>query len=309
MNITPPKYKILIKSERYVFYTIKNTSTQNDQYEFDNTKYNDAQCERCVFEPSCLGRKNPHPESPCHEAFLNNKFNKRITRRYTKIADMLCTLKKRPKYLVSLNSDLKVTDSSLNIVKYWLKRFAAKLKVKYPKLWFFYKIEICEKRLVHLHLALRLNKHVHSTKVLDELIRKMWKSICKIDKDNCALTKKYVWRIHRMYFCKPEKKNLDKELMLILKKKDSFGFYGNAFKSNGKIHAYEVDKEYYDQVIKPIIIDYVHDLGRYRAGGEPNPKTIEMIGKGAGALNDISKDFKKKMLKVLSRAPKYAKAV
>lgn len=309
MNSDTQKYKILMSPKRLAFYTMITAKEFNPDHEKDRQIMIDESCSSCTFKDECSGKKKPHPDSHCYEVLTNQKQYHRVTRRYTKMNTILCGLDKNPKYFVSLNSELKMTDSSIATVKLWLNRFAAKLKAIYPSLWFFYKIEICQKKLLHLHLALRLNKDVHSLAVLDDQIRIKWQSICKIYKDNCALTKPFLVRFHRMYFCKPEKRQLDKELMLVLGKKDSFGFYGNAYKPSSKIHAYEVDKEYYERVIKPILFDYVQELGKFRAEGKANGNTLKMLDKGSGALNDLPKTIRKRLLKALNNEPKHVKKV
>lgn len=161
--------KVLMYNKRLAFYTMITSKEFNPEYEKDKKIILGAECTACIFKKTCLGKKKPHPDSPCYEALTNQKQYQRVTRRYTKMNTILCGLDKNPKYFVSLNSELKMNGSSIATIKYWLNRFAEKLKRLYPRMWFFYKIEICEKRLLHLHLALRLNKRVHSLLVLDNM--------------------------------------------------------------------------------------------------------------------------------------------
>lgn len=295
-----------LSGERYVFYTKTDYSERNDFDEHDYKVNVESECSNCNLRQTCPGKRKPIPDGPCYDAYINRKLNKQLARRYAKMNDMLCTAKKRPEYFVSLNSELKLTEKNVKTLKYWLNRFAAKLKVVYPKMWFFYKIEICNKRLLHLHLALRPNKTVYSLVALDELVRTKWQSICKVDKENCSKVTEYSGRLTRMYFTKPSKKNLDKELMIVLRDRNGFGVYGNDYNSTSKEMIYEVDPEYYDKYINPIAFDYVQGLGKYRADGLPNPETVAMLNKGSGALNDISPAFKRNILKALN---KYIKRV
>lgn len=301
------KIKVKVSGDRYVFYTMPNSNKSSSMNEYDYKVDSKPECSNCSFKQKCQGKTKPVAGGPCHNAYINRKLNKQIARRYAKINEMLCTVANKPKYFVTLNSELKLTEKNIKTAKYWLNRFAAMLKAPYPKLWFFYKIEICNKRLIHFHLALRPNKPVYSRIALDELVQRKWQSVCKINKKNCTNVEEYRIRFTRMYFSKSTKKELDKQLMLVLKNCHGFGIYGHAHNSTAKEKTYEMDKQYYDYFIKPITIDYVRALGKHRTGGQPNTKTIEMLNKGAGALNDISATFKRDILKALNKAPQYEK--